>query len=775
MSPTTQVPLNQLGPQESRKRKREVIAVLLLTITILFLTWFEFKLVGISQQLPFVHSIFFFGLVNFNIILILLLFFLIFRNVVKVFVERRGKLIGSSLKSKLILAFVSFSSIPTALMLLIFIFYINSSLDKWFSIKSTAVLKNSLEVNQEYIVSAKKRNYHFATQIAHDISFRQNKKILAKELETLRDRYALDAVEYYPKLFSPRVLVLSKDESIPNIPQVSMEFLKKGLTQHSEGSTIHEFGEGNLVRVIVPIQRKGAYSGALVVSSFIPFSLISKMDDISSAYEELRNLDPLQYPLKSIYIIILVLMTLVILMCASWFGFYLARQLSIPLETLGLATRRVSKGEYEPVSFLSGSAEINQLIDNFNTMTVSLDRSKKDVLKANHNLTETLERLDEHSRYIQVVLSNVTTGVISVDPDGLVTTINRHAGQLLHIDADRFVGRHVRTVLNENYYQIFKELLKTMREHGATSLQKEIRIEIDGHTIPIQMTLSLLLDEKGNDLGKIVVFDDLTMLMNAQRAAAWTEVARRIAHEIKNPLTPIKLSAQRLAKKFGGEIRDPAFSDCINMIIKQTDELKTLVNEFSNFARLPQSRPVMGSLPRVIEEALILFRTAHKDIQFTFENDPTVPEFKFDPDQIKRSLINLVDNAVAAFEGAPTDRPWKVSVRTQYDSLLKIVRLAVVDTGVGISEINRTRIFEPYFSTKESGTGLGLAIVKRTVEDHNGFIRAFANEPYGTKIIIEFPVTEASLASGMNNGDSVTGSDIALPTEPGPNSTGFAG
>mgnify|MGYP001253917313 CR=1 FL=1 len=732
-------PPAQAVQREKRKRKREIAFVLVLSALFLLLTWFEIQLLNISQQLPFVHSIFFFGLVNFNIILLLLLLFLIFRNVVKVFVERQGRVIGSSLKAKLVAAFATFASVPTALMFLISVFYINSSFDKWFSVRMASVLKASLEVNQEYIFASKKRNYHFANLIAKGISGATSTALLQRQLEEFRARFNLDSVEYYPNLFGGRVVALSPEESLPEIPPVNLEFLRKGISQRAETSEIHRFGEGNLVRVIVPADRNGE-KGAVVVSSFIPISLVSRMADISSAHEEFRNLNPLQYPLKSIYLIILVLMTLVILLCATWFGFYLARELSIPLETLGLATKRVSQGDYRPVQLQSGSAEINQLIANFNHMMSNLDRSKKEVLEANKHLTETLERLDEHNRYIQVVLSNVTTGVISVDQRGIITTINRHAGQLLGIDPRDFIGRPVRQVLGSTYFQMFNDLLQSMKEHNAVTLQKEIRIDIGGRTVPLQMHLSLLQDEKGNDLGKVLVFDDLTMLINAQRAAAWTEVARRIAHEIKNPLTPIKLSAQRLEKKFGSTIKDPAFSSCIQMIIQQTDDLKRLVNEFSNFARLPQSQPVLASLNKVIKEALDLFRMSHKDIQFRFDEDPTLPEFKFDPGQLKRVLINLLDNAVAAVHDAADPR---VSIRTQYDNMLKLVRVSVVDNGTGIPEADRDRVFEPYFSTKENGTGLGLAIVKRIVEDHNGFIRALANEPHGTKLIIELPVTDS--------------------------------
>ncbi len=730
--------LGEMPPQESRKRKREIVAVLLLALLFFTLTWVQVKLLAISQQLPFEHSIFFFGLVNFNIIILLLLFFLIFRNVVKVFVERQGKVIGSSLKAKLIAAFALFAFIPTVLMFLVSVFYINSSFDKWFSLRMASVLKSSLEVNQEYIFSARKKNYNFANQIARAVEPTvNNAQETIKVIDKAREQFMLDAVEFYPSLFGSRIVSLSKDESVPEIPPVSIEFLKKGMG-NNEASMIHGFGEGNLIRVIVPVSHAGG-KGAIVVSAFIPISLVSKMEDISAAHEEFRNLNPLQYPLKSIYLIILILMTLMILMCATWFGFYLARELSIPLETLGLATRRVSQGDYRPVRLSSGSAEITQLISNFNQMTSNLDRSKKEVLEANSNLTQTLERLDEHSRYIQVVLGNVATGVISVDQKGMITTFNRHAGQLLGIDPEQYVGRNVKEVVDSSYHKMFIELLQNMRQESAISLQKEIRIDVDGRLIPLQLNLSVLQDEKGRNVGKILVFDDLTMLINAQRAAAWTEVARRIAHEIKNPLTPIKLSAQRLEKKFGAQINDPVFSSCINMIIDQTDDLKKLVNEFSNFARLPQSRPVLTNLNRVMSDVVELYRIAHRDVQVRFDQDEQLPDFKFDPDQIKRVLMNLLDNAVAAVHDQPEPR---VAVRTQYDSLLKLVRVSVLDNGVGIPDTDRDRVFEPYFSTKESGTGLGLSIVRRIVEDHNGFIRALGNEPKGTKLIIELPVSE---------------------------------
>lgn len=723
---------------EMRKRRRERVTIVGLSVLFLLLTWAEYALFDTSKELPFYHSIFFFGLVNFNIIILLLLMFLIFRNVVKGFVERREHWFGKSLKSKLIAAFVTFSVVPTILMFLVSVVYINNSFDKWFNVKTTEVLKNSLEVTNAFYLSAKKRNYHFAAQISELMPNAKTIKQLESQLGRLSRLFRLDAVEFYPELMGDRIVVTSEDQSLTELPKVSLDFLRKGIEQRTESSTIHHFEDGNLVRVIVPVKWQSK-NAALVVSSFIPMSLISQMDDIASAYEDLRHLDPIQHPLKSIYLIILVMMTMVIVLGATWFGIHLARQLSIPLEKLGLATERIAHRDYNKVDVSSGSFEISQLIANFNTMVNQLAQSEKEVLDANHNLNQTLIRLDDYSRYIEVILTNVSTGVVAIDQNRVIRTVNRHAGELLEIDPKNFVGRHVDEVLPKEYLAQFDETLTSMKKHSAAMLQKELQITIRERQLPMQISVSLLRDERGNDLGVVVVFEDMSIMVNVQRAAAWKEVASRIAHEIKNPLTPIKLSAQRLQKKFADVISDPAFTDCTNMIIKEADELKNMVNEFNQFARLPQNNPTIGSLHQVLQNVLALYEVAHKNIRFETQLATDFPNFAFDSEQMKRALINLLDNSVAAVADIASPQ---ITLITNYEAMLKIVRLEIVDNGPGIPRNMLKRVFEPYITMKDGGTGLGLAIVKRIVEDHRGFVRALATKPQGTRIVIELPVSE---------------------------------
>jgi two-component system nitrogen regulation sensor histidine kinase NtrY len=715
----------ELLKRESKKRKREIFLTLLISLAVVGLFWFEVRLFSTSQQLPFFHSIFFFGLVNFNIILLLLLFFLIFRNVVKIFLERQGKILGSSLKAKLVAAFVSFATVPTILVFFISVFYVNASFDRWFNSKVVGVLKSSLEVQSAYYTNAKRRNYHFAKEVAEELRREKNPRRFPSALAYVQKRFDLDAVEFYPSLFGKRVMSFSESDAFSTLPEVSVDFLEKGVIQKSEASTIHQFGEGNLVRVIVPLDESGRLPGAVVISSYIPLSLISKMNDVNEVYQEFRSVNLLEYPLKSIYVSILFLMTLVILFAAIWLGFYIAQQLAIPIVKLGHATQRVAQGFYEPLLVMSGSEEITTLISNFNSMTEKIAGSEK-VLR-------------EHNKYIEVVLGNVSAGVISVDQSGKITTINRHAADLLKLDPSKFIGRSVRDLLTLEYFRKFSELLKTMQEHKIESIQREMTIQVQGQLLPLLMNLSILKNDIGQEIGKILVFDDLTPIMNAQRAQAWTEVARRIAHEIKNPLTPIKLSAERLQRKFGADIKDPAFEESTTMIIRQVDDLKNLVNEFSQFARLPQAKPVEGDLSDTLQQVFSIFKNSHAHVIFELKTDGPLPKLKFDPDQIKRVFVNLIDNSIAALEGAFQPR---IQVEIQHHREINLLRVTVSDNGPGIPSHNRQRIFEPYFSTKEKGTGLGLSIVKRIIEDHNGFIRALANEPHGTKMLIELPVNE---------------------------------
>ena len=712
---------------ELKKRNREIFFIFAISILLAFLVGVEVYIFRSGQNLPSTHVLFFIGLVNINLILVLLLLFLIFRNVVKVFLERRGKIFGSSLKSKLLVSFVSFSVIPTLLVFTISVFYLNSSFEKWFSQRMLSVLRNASEVIDTFISNEKKRGYDYARLISKSVDSGRV-AVNQKYVDKMKEQYKLDAIEYYKDVLALNRLV-SQDRELDSeiVPPLNLDFLQKGLSDKDEASTIQIFGDYNLLRVMVPVRSSG---GVVVVSKFLNLAPGSKFDDIVGAYQEFHNNSLVEYPLRSIYFIMLIVMTLVILFAAVWFGFYLAKQLSIPLVQLGRATKRVASGDYSQLEIESGSEEINSLIGNFNQMISNLSTSELE-------LQQTIRNLNQYSRYVEIVLKNVSAGVISVDMSGHVTTINRRAGELLNINSVTGVGKHVKSLLSDENYKIFSSIIRSMKENSLTALQKEIRIVVNGETIPLSVNISILKNEDNEEIGRILVFDDMTPIVNAQRAAAWTEVARRIAHEIKNPLTPIRLSAERIMKKFGGQISDPAFQDSIKMIVSQVDDMRILVNEFSQFARLPQIKTIPGQLNDVLGKAAQIYIDNHVQIKFELKLDTSLPEFKFDPDQLRRVFVNLIDNAVSAVQGEADPM---IKIQTEYNKVQQVLKISISDNGVGIPQRDKIRVFEPYFSTKEKGTGLGLPIVKSIIEDHSGVIRALDAEPKGTKMYIEIPV-----------------------------------
>ena len=382
---------------------------------------------------------------------------------------------------------------------------------------------------------------------------------------------------------------------------------------------------------------------------------------------------------------------------------------------------------------IAAKDEIGQLVNSFNKMTHDLKTSKEQLEKTNIDL-------ERRKEYMEVILKSIAAGVISIDKEGSISTINKSAERMLGIEGDRVLGRRYREVLDPEYREAAKEWIREINSTRKNTIEKQVTVTSKGQTLTLLVHITVLRSQTGSFMGIVAIFDDLTQLVKAQRVAAWREVARRIAHEIKNPLTPIQLSAQRLRKRYGDKLMEDGavFDECTKTIMKQTGELKELVNEFSNFARMPAAKPAPNNLSEIINEVLLLFKQAHTDITFEHTCEDGIPIMNLDRDQIKRVMINLFHNAVSAIE--ITGNGGEVGVRTGYNDELQMVTTEVSDTGCGIPEEDKARLFEPYFSTKKSGTGLGLAIVNTIISDHNGYIRVKDNLPKGTKFIIELPM-----------------------------------
>jgi two-component system nitrogen regulation sensor histidine kinase NtrY len=730
------IEIEALEPRERLKRKRERIAIAFLFVVFVILMVVEFRISKVSSTLPFVNSIFFFGLVNLNIIILITLLWLVLRNVGKLFIERRRNILGAKLKTKLVISFLAFSIIPTLVLFAISALYINTTFDKWFSIKIQNTLQASLEITRIYYRGADQTANHFAVHLSKGLvtNFsmgRVNQDKLIRYLDSQRELLALDAIEFYSDPLATRVLVQRKfEEPIGEIPNLSLDLLDETFLG-SPTSVIHHVGKGDLVRALVPVRmpKLGTVIGVIVVSRYVPITLVDKVDEISSVIDDYKDINPLKYPVKSAYFLILIMITLTMIFVAIWIGLYMARELTIPVERLVLGAQAVGAGNLDVIIQGTGHDEIAVLVESFNKMT-------RDLKENQERLTEASKDLEKRKLQLEAILANVGTGVISIDQTGKITTFNRAVSQLLEVGSDQALDRNFAQIFTgdlQPLYEIFEKLLKAPHSQARSPDVTQINLRLRNQVKSIAAIATSL------PTGGVIVIDDMTYLIKGQREMAWREVARRIAHEIKNPLTPIKLSAQRLQRKLGDLTgkEGQLLKECTSTIIQHTDELKEMVNEFSNFARMPEINPTLNSIDEVFKETMTLYTQAHPEIQFSYLPDPQLPVFEFDRDQIKRVIINLLDNAVSAVRNQSGLK--KVDASTHFHSDLELAVIDFRDNGAGMSEEVKNRLFEPYFSTKQGGTGLGLAIAKRVVSDHHGFIRVQSVPGEGTQFLIELP------------------------------------
>jgi two-component system nitrogen regulation sensor histidine kinase NtrY len=726
---------------ELRRRKRERIIIVITVFVILVLSFLEYQLFRTETILPASNNVLIYGLININVILIILLIFLIIRNVVKLIFERRHGIIGSKLRTKLVAAFVSLSLIPTVLLFLVSINFLSYSIDNWFSMRIGDALNKTIEVAQMYYQQTTDQAKFYARQISEDITRNRLYQIerdvyLRALMEQRQKSFKFSLMEVYFDNTKQKFIV--KDKDAPDLKPVPLS--AKALEDVFLGndiSMVNPSGVGDLVSGAVPIYSYVSprdVIGVVVVSVYIPKTLIDKVDVISKTSEQYKQLIILKNPLKFSYIITLFLVTLLIIFAATWFGLFLAKGITVPIQDLAEATLKIAQGDLDHQINVVAGDEIGVLVDSFNQMT-------KDLKKSNQRLEQVNLDIESRRKYMETVLRNVSAGVVSVDREGIITTINRAAEKMLDIKTGNILSKRYEEVLDPEHLAIVDELLQELRESKEGFIEKQLELKVKDRALIFLITTTLISDDDGNDMGMVIVFEDMTQLQRAERAAAWREVARRMAHEIKNPLTPVQLSAQRLQKKFGDKLGEDSdvFHECTKTIINQVDVLKNLVDAFSRYARMPVTNPAINDLNDVITDSVTLFQDAHKEIAFDFSRGVDIPKLSLDPEQMKRVMINLLDNAVAAVD----KQDGRIEIKTSYDGSRHRARVEVADNGCGIPPAYKGRMFEPYFSTKRSGSGLGLAIVNSIIDDHHGQLSVRDNSPRGTIVAFELPVPEA--------------------------------
>ena len=683
------------------------------------------------------------ALLNVDIILLVLLILLLSRRLVKAFFERRQRLLGSGFRTKLIAAFVGFTLIPSLLLVGFAGSLLSQSIDHWFGQEVEHALKDSQDVVQAHWRGYETVALNAARAISREIYAdglldAVHQETLMVAMQRKRLEYGVGGVEVYSA--TKDLLTRAVDSRIPLhiLDNPDNRVVDKALS-NGEYNESHITDSGDLIRAAVTIPSvKGVreVDGVVIVDTYLPESLVTKMKRVVQSYKDYKEAKAYKNPVKAQYIALVLGIGLVIILSGTWFGFQIAKGITVPIQKLAEGTKAVAAGDLNFRITAKGTDEIGVLVDSFNRMTQDLKFSKAELEQANASLQHSNIELDRRRAYIETVLDNIGSGVLSVDAGDRIATFNRSAERILSLKAEEIRGLSLSDVFKPIGLTMFMELVERLRSSTRETVAWEGQAELRGNTLVLGLNASRLRNETGRELGSVIVFEDLSALIKGQKAAAWQEVAQRIAHEIKNPLTPIQLSAERLRKKFfekAGDFND-IFDQSTMTIVNEVNSLKRMVDEFSNFARLPAPVMERQSLHAALQDVILFYSAAHRDIEFLAQLDETLPRIMIDREQMKRVFVNIFDNAVQAMNGK--GRLW---VNTRAETKLRKIIIEVADEGVGIQPGDQENLFLPYFSKKKTGTGLGLAIVHRIISDHDGRIRAANNVPKGAIFTIELP------------------------------------
>ena len=729
---------------DRRRRKRDILIIAVVFALISLLTYATIHTFGSGADIPPANMVLMFILMNINMLLLILLIFLVFRNVVKLYYERRRRVAGSKLRTKLVAAFIGLTLLPTTVLFFFSIQFITTSIEFWFKIPIEQALENSLDVGRNLYKLVEENNTFFLDKAAYQIDSRnllatRNSADLDNYTQVVQRAFNLHAVEIYNANFKRLTASLSPELAKKDFKPVDANALQKGMNDATKTWSISEhLPAGEIIRNIsaIPFGAEGAkIEGFVVISILLPPDLEKNLVSISKGFEEYQQMKMLKRPIRLSYYLTLSIVSLLVVFCAVWFGMYLSRTITVPIMELSEGTRKVAEGDLAYRINVIADDEIKTLVDSFNKMTRDLRFNRKELEFSAKKLYEQNIEIEERRRYMEIVLDNVSTGVISFDSRGLVTTINDSAGRMLNINPADVMKKSYRHLLGNEHNDLVREIRDRFLARREESLSKSVSMTIEGKSRSFKVAFNALKDDSGQQIGLVMVFDDMTEIEKAQRMAAWREVARRIAHEVKNPLTPISLSAQRLKRKYKTTIDDPVFDECIQTISEHTELIRNLVNEFSTFAKFPTANPEPCELPPIVKESIALYQDGYPNIAFIFETHGEIPVLQLDRQQIKQTLINLIDNAISSIK-----KEGRITISVYADKAADKVYLEIADTGEGVSDSDKPYLFEPDFTTKKFGMGLGLAIVSTIVSDHNGRIWAEDNAPRGSKFVIEFPI-----------------------------------
>jgi two-component system nitrogen regulation sensor histidine kinase NtrY len=683
------------------------------------------------------------GVLLLGAILTIVVVFVLGRNLVKLYLDRGRGVPGSRYRTKVILLVAGFTLLPSGILFLISSGMIQAAVEQWFRPEVEAVVVDGIRLLNQYEAAAEERGLRHARHLAAEIAdegllSRRRRGRLEVLLASKRQEYGVAGLRVYglggelvAESYEP---VRAEGLAEVKLPERALRELLEGgrrSLRHAPDKT------GELLLLLgVPIEQRSRVVGAMVIALGLGLEPSLALSNLNQHYQAYQQAQANRQSIRQGFVLVLALFTLVLLFSAIWVGSALAKTMTVPLQRLAEATQLVSEGRLDVRVDVEAADEVGTLVQSFNHMLEELRLGRLKVDRSTRDLQKSNVEIEERRRYIETILDNSPTGVMSLDEQGRVTNLNRAAQRMFGFPESPPPLIHYRELLAGKEFLELRILIDKVLGVRDIGLVRELRLRVERQFTDLAVSFSALCDARGRYLGLILVLEDLSNLIKAQKVAAWREVARRIAHEIKNPLTPIQLSAQRIQKKW--RAGDPevgrVIEDCTDTIIQYVDSLKTLVNEFSRFARMPPVAPVPTDLDKVIASTLALYEGVHPGLAVQRRVASDIPVLNVDPEQIKRVLINLVDNAIQAQNGSG-----RVVVEAVHDTRTQSVRLEVADEGPGIAPEDRDKLFVPYFSTRPGGTGLGLAIVHRIVSDHGGNIRVEDNRPRGVRFVIELP------------------------------------
>ncbi|HEX7485162.1 MAG TPA: ATP-binding protein [Vicinamibacterales bacterium] len=685
-----------------------------------------------------------------DLAMILALVFVLARNILKMMVERRRGLPFAKFRSKLVGVLLGMTLIPSVLVLFVGSELIRTNLDRWFNAPMEEIVASANRTAGDYYRERQKlvsdTSLRIATALAPlgfpDAEVTKVFDVIKPEVAPLRT----SMVEVYRVVLGrgPRSEVSAVAEMrVPTFPsdynRVSADRLAERVASGSAES--HGFeplgGGGELLRSAAPVRGKdGGLAGVVVASDYLTGEMAERSRRMTDAYEQYSKLKVLKKPMFGVYISFFLMVTLMILVGATWTGLYLAKRITRPIQMLAAAARDIGAGHLDHRLEPETSDEFGSLVEAFNVMAAELSNSRQALERSTQDLQRQHQEVEARRRYIETVLERITTGVVSVDATDRVTTINNAAVRLLGLGGTN-AGMPVADLLGRPELAPLLALIEGAGSGRQDPPAQEIALASEGRELHLAAAATGLHGEGGATEGTVLVFDDITPLIRAQKVAAWREVARRLAHEIKNPLTPIQLCAERLARHFQSAAPSTRalVEECTKTIVGEVESLKGLVDEFSQFARMPAPKRIPTNLPGLLTDTLALYAGLFREVKIECGAPPAMPLVRVDPEQIRRVVINLVDNSIEAME-----RRGQVVVEVQYAAAERVARIVVADNGPGIPANEREKLFLPYYSTKRRGSGLGLAIVRRIIAEHGGSIDVADNEPRGTRFIVELPV-----------------------------------